>query len=291
MSNPIRFVDVPQGASTTPSLASPSTSSASGGLNPQPLLAVFQRMFTDTELVRSLRKGAYVLDSSVFSNACAVAVKSAPFAFFGENAVVREFDNGLSCRMRFLETAVMSAASLVYNVAFACVFTALTLVTLGKVKMIYDQMCKHWVQAALAKAGVAVGTIGTFSPKWGIYATGAVGALTAYLVVAGMQRDAAQNVCNVYQRNARELREALSQAFPGGSMGPAQMLTPVLDYLDTNLTAANVQSISALTTVITGAPWRNVWSVLPASGNYAYNAASELVATRTASIIGWLQQR
>jgi hypothetical protein len=174
-----------------------------------------------------------------------VSLKNAPLAFFPNNSVTNTFDNQLSSRMRNFELAVMSTASLVYNVVFATVFSVLSLVTLGQVQALRDQMNKQWTHTALAAMSIVIGMVGTVSPYYGVLANGGAIALTAFGTYKITDSSLATNIPAVYQRYSQELKDAALASVNGNQAFYDRRIAPLFNYLDRNLND-QVQDISDL---------------------------------------------
>jgi hypothetical protein len=110
-------------------------------LNLDPIIPALFRTIREIDLARPLKAAANCLDSSALANVSLVSLKNAPYVLAqktqrGRSVFPQWLDNGVSCRLRYLEAAVTSMASLVYNFVFATFFTAASLVTLGQIKII-----------------------------------------------------------------------------------------------------------------------------------------------------------
>jgi hypothetical protein len=158
----------------------------------------------------------------------------------------------MSCRLRYLESAFLSTASLVYNVVMSALFGVATLITFGQVKMVMDQMSKHWTHSALATAALGISTIGTFSPTLGVKAN-AAGLFGVGLIVSQwMQGDLLSKVGDAYQKHRQELKDA---TFIGVNRDLAffnRDCAPLFHYLDANLNN-QVQTFADLMKVVEGA--------------------------------------
>ncbi|MBS0604540.1 MAG: hypothetical protein JSS60_05820 [Verrucomicrobia bacterium] len=233
-----------------------------GGLRPMgdvprnisldPMVPVIRRILTDVDFMRPLKTAVDCIDSSTLVNVSLVSLKSLPYVLYGDNRMVQEFDNGISCRMRYLETAVTSLASLVYNVVFGAVFSVLSLVTLGQVKMIVDQMRKHWTHTALAVAATAISAVGTVSPELGVKANAAGMFAIGVAVMQWLQGDVIGRLAAAYQQHRQELRDAALQGIGGDRGFYNRDIVPFFNYLDQNFDN-RIQSFSDLLNVVQGA--------------------------------------
>jgi len=204
-------------------------------LNLDPVIPIFRRILSDVDFVQPFKTAVDVFDSGPFTNACLVSLKSAPYAYRGDLGIVKEFDNGVSCRLRYFESAVTSLAAVVYNSVFGLIFSALSLVTLGQVKLIINQMHKHWVHSALAVAAVGISCAGTVSPDLGIKTNLAAAAAVGVALMQWMQGDVITKICTAYQRENQALKQAVAQACMGSEINFEREFTPLFNHLDSNL--------------------------------------------------------
>src|SRR5579871_4780322 len=234
-------------------------------LNLDPAIPVLRKMLSEVDLMKTLKIARDVIDSSALANVSLVSVKSIPYIFHKDNGIVKEFDNGVSCRLRYLEAAVLSLAAVVYNVAFGLIFTALSVATLGQIKWISDQMRKHWIHTVFSVATLAISTVGTFSPELGIKVTLAVGFAVGVALLQWVEGDAVAKICNAFQRNKQELRQAVAQACQTGGINFDQEVSPFLSHLESNLNQ-RVQTFGEFIEVVSDAvsyfpsnvyPWIN----------------------------------
>jgi hypothetical protein len=219
-------------------------------INLNPIIPVFRRILSDIDFLRPLKAAFDCFDSGPFINVSLVSLKSAPYAFFGNTRLVQGFDNGLSCRLRYLEAVVTSAAAVVYNLVFSTIFTALSLVTLGQVKILADQMHKNWMHVALAVAALGISCVGTVSPNVGIKANLAAGLAIAVVVLQWVQGDIISKIGTAYQRYRQELQSATNEICQANGINPAD-LTPFYTYLDVHLNE-RVKTFSEFAAVVLG---------------------------------------
>ncbi len=220
-------------------------------LNVDPLVPVLRRALGTLDLLRPLKVGIDCLDSGPFLNVCWVSLKSAPYAFYGSQSLIKEFDNPISCRLRYLESAFMSVAGVVYNFVFATAFTVLSLVTLAQVKEFTEQMQKRWVHTGLSVGSVAIGLIGTISPQLGIQANLAAVLGVGIVLFQWVESDVIRNISVAYQRHREEFRRAGVECAHGDNAFFNREIAPFFDYLDTHL--QNAHSFSNFITVVQGA--------------------------------------
>lgn len=232
-------------------------------MNLEPILPVIGRILADIDFIRPIKLAVDCIDSGPLINVCIASLKSIPHAMYGDNRVVQEFDNAVSCRLRYLETACMSTASLVYNVAFGLVFTAASLVTLGQVNMVLDQMRKHWTHTALAAGAVGISIIGTISPDLGIKANGAGLFAVGFAILQWMQGDVITKLSSAYQRHNHALKEAVVQGLQGDRAFFHREFDAFFNHLDTHLND-QVHTLSDLMHVAQGAR-EHLPNVLPAA--------------------------
>jgi hypothetical protein len=188
------------------------------------------------------------LDSGPLVNVCLASLKSVPYAYYAENRLVGHFDNALSCRMRYLDVAVMATASLVHNVVFGVIFSVVSCVTLGRVQVVLDQMRRHWTHAALAGVSATIAVMGTASPEMGIRANIAVLAAAGLAIVQLAQGEAIGKVTTAYQRNAQGFKDAILAGLGGDRAYFNQHFMPLFNHLDQNF-GSSVHSLADLVQV------------------------------------------
>lgn len=221
-------------------------------LNLDPIIPIVGRMITEVDLGNVFKVAIDCVDSNPLLNVSLVTLKCYPFVSQGENPLVQKFDNRLSCSMRYLEALVMGTASLVYNFVFGAFFSIISAVTLGQVKIIVDQMRKHWVHTALAAAAVGVSAAGIFSPHLGQKANIAAALAIAGLLTQLAQADVIGKLCRAYQGHKQELRAATLHGLGGDRSLFNREFVPLFDYLDGHLTE-QVQTLPDLMEVVQGA--------------------------------------
>ncbi len=217
-------------------------------VNLDPLVPVIRRTLSDADFFSGFRMAAHCLDSSPFVNVSLVSLKSAPYVYYSDKVLVQEFDNGISCRLRYFEAAITSLAAVIYNFVFGVVFSALSLVTLGQVKIIVDQMGKHWAHSVFAVAAFGIASIGTVSPNLGIKANYAAGLAMGVALLEWTEGEAISKICSAYQRHRQEFAEGAAIACRNDGI-PENTFTPFLNYLNDHLNN-RVQSLSDLIGVI-----------------------------------------
>lgn len=189
------------------------------------------------------------LDSSAFLNVSTVSFRSMPIAFLGDKQMIKEYDNRLSCSVRYLEAALMGVASLVYNVFFTVFFTAASLVTLGQVHCVRNEMRKRCIHAALAAASIGIGLAGVVSPKLGIQANGATALAAGAGLYLATESRLIRNICQAYQRSRAELQRNFTECVRRDDPAHLDEVAPFFNYLDTHLNES-VQSFPNLLQVI-----------------------------------------
>jgi hypothetical protein len=217
-------------------------------VNLDPLVPVIRRTLSDANFFSGFRMFAHCLDSSPFVNVSLVSLKSAPYVYYSDKVLVQEFDNGISCRLRYFEAAITSLAAVIYNFVFGIVFSVLSLVTLGRVKMIVDQMGKHWAHSVLAVAAFGIAAIGTVSPNLGIKANYAAGLAVAGALLDWTEGEAISKICSAYQRHRQEFAQGAAMVCLNDGI-PQNTFTPFLNYLNDHLNN-RVESLSDLMGVV-----------------------------------------
>lgn len=244
-------------------------------INLDPIIPVIGKVLTGVELIRPFKTAVDCLDSSAFMNVSMVSLKSLPYALSGKNKIVREFDNGLSCRLRYLEAALISTASLVYNFALGSLFSVASLVTGGQLKMIVAQMRKHWIHTALAVGAIGISSIGTFAPDLGVKANGAFIFAVGVAILQWMQGDVIGKLCNAYQTHRQELKDAVLQGLQGDRDFFDREFAPLFNHLDTHLNQG-IHSFSDLANACQGVPLPRVAPMVNKEG--MMNAMQDLFA-------------
>jgi hypothetical protein len=206
-------------------------------MNVAPLLPVVGKMIADSDLSGMFKLAATVLDSNALSNVTWVSLKSIPFIKGGGTSLVKEFDNPLSSRLRYLEANLMAGASFVYNFVFGVFFTVASIVTLGQVRLITDQMKKNWTHSALAVSAQCISLIGTVSPQLGVQAN-----LGALLLIAGVgakvaQADLLRKVKTAYLNFKQDLKAAVLVGLNNDRVFFDREFAPLFQYLDSQFSA------------------------------------------------------
>lgn len=227
-------------------------SRASVDVNLDPIIPVVVRIITGADLENVFKGALDCADSSAFLNVTLVSLKSIPFVQRGDDPIVQKFDNALSCRIRYLEAAVMGMASVVYNFVFGAFFSLLSVATVGQVKIFADQMRKHWIHTALAATAVGIAAAGTFSPALGQKANFAAVVAIGGLLTQIAQASVVGKISQAYQAHKVELRTATLQGVRGDRGLFDREFAPLLDYLDSHLTE-QIQTLPDLAEVIQGA--------------------------------------
>jgi hypothetical protein len=211
-------------------------------LNLDPIIPALFRTIREIDLARPLKAAANCLDSSALANVSLVSLKNAPYVLAqktqrGRSVFPQWLDNGVSCRLRYLEAAVTSMASLVYNFVFATFFTAASLVTLGQIKIITNQCAKHWTHTAFAAGAIAVAVIGSFSPSMGVYANIAGLGATSVGMARWLQGDVISKLGAAYQQHKQGLKDAILEGLQGNRTFFDQNFVPFFTYLDAHFNA------------------------------------------------------
>lgn len=234
---------------------------SSANFNLNPIIPVVGQILGEVNVIRPLKTALNCLDSSPLMNVSFASVKNVPYGFFGDNKLIQQFDNALSSRMRYAECAWMSTASLVYNCAFAVVFTAVTLLTLGQVKMLREQATKHWTHVALAVMSAVTATLGVLSPRIGIVVNGAMLYAVGFVIYQSAEGDVIAKLRQAYHRHRQELSDAIVQGLGGDRAAYNREFVPLLGYLDSHLTE-DVTTFGDVVNVIAGAR-EHLPSVMP----------------------------
>ena len=193
------------------------------------LFPVMTRVLSDLTSSPSVKTLFNCLDSGPLLNVTVVSLKSVPYAFI-ENTPAG-FGNALSCRLRYLESAMMGVASMVYNLFVGILLSVATAFTLGKVPAIADQMKKTWLQTGLAAATAGIGFIGTASPKAAVLSNLAVLFGLTVVLKQVAEQNLVSEICTVYRNHAVELRGAFAEAIPDANLYQRQVV-PLFNYLD-----------------------------------------------------------
>lgn len=246
-------------------------------MNLDPVLPVLRRTITDANLLPSFKTVVDCIDSAPLLNATLASLKSAAYVRFGDRPVVKEFENGMTCRLRYFETAVTSLAAIVYNFVFGTIFSIFSLATFGQVKMFVDQMKRNWVHAALAVGAFGISCIGTFSPEHGIKANMAVGLAVGMALLQTLQGDVISKIYAAYQRNRQEIINATMTACEQDNIDYNREFAPLFRYLNEHLN--NVRTVSDFANVIQGAAPRLPHVIPWATPENIINQLQQLAST------------
>ncbi len=220
-------------------------------LNLDTVIPVLTRSLGDVNLLPVLKTLVDCIDSGPLVNVSLVSLKSAAYIYFGDRPVVKEFDNGMSCRLRYLEAAVTSLAAFVYNFAFGVIFSVLSTVTFGQVKIFVDQARRNWIQSAIALGAFGISCIGAFSPQLGIQANLAGGFALGLGLIQTMQGDVIGKICTAYQRNRQEIAAAVRTACANDNVEFNEFV-PLFNHLNEHLND-RVQTVGDFANVLQGA--------------------------------------
>lgn len=196
------------------------------------LKAVIKNILNDQNIKPLLKTTLDVIDCSALTNVSSVSLQNVAYAFAQDDdqSLVKEYDNAVSTRLRYLEAALMVTASIIYNVVFGAIFSVVSLVTLGQIKMLTDQMRKHWTHAALSVGATAVAAVGIILPKLGIKANVHLIETIVGLAVKWADSNLAGTVATVYQRYHDELVAAAEDSVDEKTF--QQKYAPLFEYLD-----------------------------------------------------------
>lgn len=181
------YAEVGSYSATSYSSLSTTSYSSSGPDKYDRLVDAFKNFLAQRDLAQSMKPVVSCLDSGPFINVCIVSLKNLPYVTAGQNrsegseVPSREssidLDSEISGRLRYAEAAMMAAAGVVSNFAFASAFSVASLATLipgimtaGQKKMVTDQMHKLWLHTAFAMVSCGIGVVGAVMPKMGILA-------------------------------------------------------------------------------------------------------------------------
>lgn len=184
-------------------------------LNLDPIIPVIAGIISEMDLGGMFKTALDCIDSSSLANVSLVTLKCYPIVEMRGQAFIERLDNELSARMRYFEALVTGTACLVYNAVFGVVFSVISAVTFGQVRIVLDQMRKHWIHTGLAVASVGIAAAGTFSPKLGQKANiaGALGIVALMGTMA--QADVVSKLTRAYERNKEALKSAVLQGLQG----------------------------------------------------------------------------
>ena len=194
-------------------------------------------LFDETGIRDSIKTAFDFVDSSALANVSLASLKSVPYTVFNKTELFQQFENPLSVRLRYAEVAFTSAASTVYNLALALVCTLATVVTLGQVQMLTDQMKKHWIHTALAAASVGIATVGTVSPEHGIKMNAGLVLLGGGALAKSIETGAIARLGESYQRHSAALKTATLEACGGNQRMAEGLFGDLFDALDRHLNA------------------------------------------------------
>lgn len=109
------------------------------------------------------------------------AARSLPYAL--DVRKLNTWYEAATTRISYLEGAFLSVASAVYNFFIALGASVLRLATLNQVDAFKSAFKKYWSNTALAIACTGVSAVGVVSPKFALYAGGAMSALIGSFLV------------------------------------------------------------------------------------------------------------
>jgi hypothetical protein len=202
-----------------------------GYIDLDPVLPVVEDILRDLNLNGPLMAAIRVIESSALTNTTLVSAKSVPLVYFSDHSIVNIWDNEVSCRLRYAESAFMATASLVYNFVLGLCFSVGSVVAMGGDQMV-QQMQKHWIHTACAVGAIVASTIGTVSPEWGIKANAAVYLALGAAGAAWIHQDVLERIPAVYRDHAEELKDAALDAVGGDQRIYNGEIEPFLRHLD-----------------------------------------------------------
>ncbi|HEY2811243.1 MAG TPA: hypothetical protein VGJ00_07655 [Rhabdochlamydiaceae bacterium] len=183
-----------------------------------------------------------ILDSNALSTVSLATIKNLPHTLSKKSHLTQS----IVTRIRYVETLLMSLASLVHNLVFATIFTALTLVTLGQVKKIRELGIKYFTHAGLALASSCVSLGGVVSPKAALGMNMGLWYCLAAASFSNAQNQLSQLVCGWYTANRVPLKAALIQSVNQDREFTQRFIEPLFNSLDKNLDSAQTRSIEGL---------------------------------------------
>ncbi len=191
-----------------------------------------------------------IADSSALNAVTTATLKNLPYTLFSEETGIDSVYHGLTARMRYFESAVMSLASFVHNVVFAVVFTVLAAVTFGQVQTLNDCFKREWTHTALSLGSVIVGLAGTAMPIAGVIGNGALAGVSIAAVLYFSQRDTIESVKGVYLRNQERFRNAGGALFNNDEGAVNELVNPLFTFIDRNI--ENVHTFEDLLPFVEG---------------------------------------
>lgn len=200
--------------------------------NPFPLLNIIQEDLPVIAQSKGAKGVINILDSSALASVTTATLKNIPYTFLSEET---SFYQEMTSRMRYLESGLMSVASLVHSVAFAAVFTVLAAVTFGQVQAINDLFVREWMHTGLAIGSTIASVVGTIIPKFGTGANAAVALLSTAAVFIIAQRDTVNTIKGIYLRNRERFEPACRQMVGNDDEAYNQLIRPVLSFVDRNI--------------------------------------------------------
>lgn len=156
------------------------------------------------------------------------------------------FYDKVTARIAYLESAVMSLASMVTRVVLALLVTVAAAVTFGQLRKVNDEFIRQWVQAALSTACFTSSIIGIASPTAGALCN-------AFIIIAPitmMSDEVIQTTGRVYRDHREPLKEAALSVVPEGrprEEADRNYLTPFFNGLDGAFTNAAESNLTGNT--------------------------------------------
>ncbi len=176
-----------------------------------------------------------IIDSTAFANVTVASLKNIRYTFLSEQTGADTFDHAVTARLRYLETGLMSVASLVHNVVFAMVFTAVAIVTFGQVQTINNLFTREWMHAALSFGSVVASSAGTIVPKLGQLVNLRIAYFAVAAVIGASERDCIGAIKAIYRRNKERFSAVGLELVQKNCEIFNRAFQPILNYIDSNL--------------------------------------------------------
>jgi hypothetical protein len=227
--------------------------SATLRVNLDVVLPVAEKMVYHPRIVDAIRLLGNSLASGPLLNVSLISVKSLPLVLFGDSKLVKEFDNGLACRMSYLESSVLSTVGAVYHFATALIFSIATVFTGGAINSLRHQMDKEWTRFALSILSLGISAAGTVSPEWGIRANAVGLAIVGVGEGLWVHDGVIERIVAGYLAHKEDLKRSLNDP----------RFDPFCNYLDQHLLGFKGNVLQLLTIL------EAAYALLP-KGNYEY---------------------
>lgn len=106
-------------------------------------------------------------ESSALTQLTFTSIKNIPYVFFADKFENFDICHFFSSRASYLESGLMSVASVVHNFVMGLIYTIAVVVTLGTSKTLNHSFSKHWHHCGYAGICVAIASVGLVTPTWG----------------------------------------------------------------------------------------------------------------------------